>query len=139
MKKVLMLLFAIAIFGCGSDDSGADSAQIIGRWTNVGKTINGGAMAAHENNCDTSSDFWDILPDSTILFNHYGFTCELGNSFTGNWDLSANTLSVWSTFDPVAMDEDFTVVHLSETELELEHTIETPEGDAIERLYFQRE
>lgn len=135
-----MLLCIIALSGCGSDDTdGASAQQIVGRWYHTHKTVNGGAPIEHQNDCDTSRDHWDILGDGTIKFNFYGFDCNMGNSFTGNWSLSGNNLAISSTFDPVSLDENMTVIMLTATELELERTVETSEGEDIERLHFERD
>ncbi|HEU0136961.1 MAG TPA: lipocalin family protein [Flavobacterium sp.] len=142
MKKVLVLLCAIAFLGCGSDDSNGSSIneqQIVGRWYHTYKTVNGGPAIEHQNNCETARDHWDILADHSILFNFYGFTCEMGNSFTGNWSLSGNNFAISSTFDPVAIDETLRVISLTANDLELERTVETSSGENIERLHFERD
>ena len=85
MKKLLYLLFAITLLGCGSDDDSSDS-PLVGTWQLVSIKENG--IPIH-NECDLENNITLLEGNTGTYFEYYNWQntkpCELIETYDLIW------------------------------------------------------
>lgn len=142
MKKLLYAFALLALIGCTVDDESdggipITEANILGKWYIKGGSINGGTFQDYENDCPTSQDFQEFFANHDLQFVGYNVDCEASDSETSSWSLSNNRLTVVNS-GPVESTQIFTIYMLTDEELVLESTYNTPEGTVTELSNFAR-
>lgn len=143
MKKIiLILIFAGLTQSCNtSDDEGSaiSEASILGKWYIKGGTSNGGEFQNYNHDCETSRDFQEFFENAELTFNGHNSACELSDTETSIWDLNGNVLTVSSPpFDPMIYEYTYFVESLTNEELKLKQTVNTPEGTVVYISTFTR-
>lgn len=138
MKKIIIyFVLAGLIFSCNSDDN--ETATILGKWYIKGGNSNGGEFQNYNHDCETSRDFQEFFENDEVTFNGYNSACELNEVETSIWVLDGNILTVSNTqFDPMIYEYTYVVESLTNEELKLKQTVNTPEGTMVYVSTFTR-
>jgi hypothetical protein len=143
MKKIILfLIFAGLTQSCSTNDdegSAISEASILGKWYIKGGTSNGGEFQNYNHDCETSRDFQEFFENAEFTFNGYNSACELNEVETSMWVLDGNILTVSNTqFDPMIYEYTYFVESLTNEELKLKQTVNTPEGTVVYVSTFTR-
>lgn len=137
----LFLLVILSLFSCSSDDSTNSFSEnnLIGKWYLSGNSIDGGAFQPYIHNCETNRDYQEFLSNRELTFNKYSEECILGNPEVSNWELIGNKLIVSNTnFDPMIYNYKYEIISLTDTELIIEMSAESPDGMYVVRTFLER-
>lgn len=137
----LFLLVILSLFSCSSDDSTNSFSEnnLIGKWYLSGNSIDGGAFQPYIHNCETNRDFQEFFSNQELTLNKYSEACILGNPEVSNWELIGNKLIVSNTnFDPMIYNYKYEIISLTDTELIIEMSAESPDGMYVVRTFLER-
>ena len=151
MKKILFFFALITLtqISCNSDDVSDNDIPIninleinqqnlLGKWFLKGGTINGGSFESHQHKCTSLKDYQEFLSDNNINFVEYDVNCEIVDAETSGYYLEGNKLTIVS-FDPVvSQDYVYTIISITQQELILKQTANTPDGVETYEIYFTR-
>lgn len=143
MKKIILFLIIAGLAqSCNTNDdegSAISEASILGKWFIKGGTSNGGEFQNYNHDCETSRDFQEFFENAELTFNGYNAACELSDTETSIWELNGNILTVSSPpFDPMIYEYTYFVESLTNEELKLKQTVNTPEGTVVYVSTFTR-
>jgi hypothetical protein len=143
MKKIILFLIFVGLTqSCSTNDdegSAISEASILGKWYIKGGTSNGGEFQNYNHDCETSRDFQEFFENAELTFNGYNSACELNDVETSIWVLDGNILTVSNTqFDPMIYEYTYFVESLTNEELKLKQTVNTPEGTVVYVSTFTR-
>ena len=129
-----MAMIAMAFAGCSDDDSNGSNVSdypglVLGKWANVGSTVNGGPFTDYINDCPAQEDYNEFKADQSITYYGFDEDCENTEVEPRTYEIEGDKLYVYDSFDP-PLDSEFTILTLNQNTLKLkEEYTDGPDGE----------